>query len=298
MTSRTVLALRSYLFAPGNHARRVEKSFESGADAVILDLEDAVATTEKAAARASVAAAFSQARSAVRGYVRINGFESPFWKEDVQAVVGGRIAGLVLPKAESAEQVRAVDAWISICERAAGLASGALELMLLIETAKGVNGVDTIAAASPRVSRLAFGGGDYTNDLSLEWTADEAALSYARARLTHASRAADLEPPVDTVVLQVKDQERFRQSARNGRLMGLHGKLCIHPDQIAPCHEVFTPGEQEIERAREIVAAFEAAEAQGSASIQVRGIFVDYPVVYRAQRVLALAIAAASRDRE
>lgn len=288
MTSHSSLALRSYLFAPGNHARRVEKAFQAGADAVILDLEDAVATTEKDAAREAVVAAFSN-EPATRGYVRINGFESPFWKQDVEAVIGQRIAGLVLPKAESPEQVRAVDEWMTSCERRAGLAERALDLMLLVETAKGVMGVDEIAAACPRVSRLAFGGGDYTNDLSLEWTADEAALSYARARLTHASRAANLEPPVDTVVLQVKDQDRFRQSARNGRLMGLHGKLCIHPDQIAPCHEVFTPSAEEIERAREIVAAFEDAESKGSASIQVRGIFVDYPVVYRAQRVLALA---------
>jgi citrate lyase subunit beta/citryl-CoA lyase len=94
---------------------------------------------------------------------------------------------------------------------------------------------------------------------------------------------------VDTVVIEVRDQERFRQSALNGRRLGFQGKLCIHPDQIAPCHEVFTPGPGEIARARAIVAAFRDAEARGVASIQVDGVFVDYPVLYKAQRVLALA---------
>lgn len=288
MTSRSPLGLRSFLFAPGNHARRVEKVFESGADAIILDLEDAVAISEKVATRPLVVAAFERERTS-RAYVRINGVESAYWQADVDAVVRARIDGIVLPKAESAEQVRTVDAYLARQEQAAGLAVGSLELTLIVETARGIVDVDAIAAASPRVARLAFGGGDYTNDLDLEWTAEEHELAYARARLTHASRAAGLEPPVDTVVLQVKDQDRFRQSARNGRRMGFHGKLCIHPDQIAPCHEVFTPSADEIERAREIVAAFEAAEAAGNASIQVKGVFVDYPVVYKAQRVLALA---------
>lgn len=288
MTSRSPLGLRSFLFAPGNHARRVEKVFASGADAVILDLEDAVAISEKAVTRPLVVAAFARDRSA-RAYVRINGVESTYWQADVDAVVRARIDGIVLPKAESAEQVKAVDAYLSKQEKAAGIAPGSLELTLIVETARGIVDVDAIAASSPRVARLAFGGGDYTNDLDLEWTAEEDELSYARARLTHASRAAGLEPPVDTVVLQVKDQDRFRQSARNGRRMGFSGKLCIHPDQIAPCHEVFTPSAEEIERAREIVAAFESAEAAGNASIQVKGVFVDYPVVYKAQRVLALA---------
>jgi citrate lyase subunit beta/citryl-CoA lyase len=152
-----------------------------------------------------------------------------------------------------------------------------------------VESATEIAAASPRVRRLAFGGGDYTNDLDLEWTVEEHELAYARARLSHASRLASIEQPVDTVVIQVKDVERFRQSAHTGRRMGFAGKLCIHPDQVLPCHEVFTPAPDEVARARAVVAAFDAAEAQGSASIQLDGQFIDYPIVYKARRVLALA---------
>lgn len=288
MTAKAPAGLRSYLFAPGNHARRVEKVFTAGADAVILDLEDAVAHAEKAAARPLVVAAMQRPRDA-HGFVRVNGLDSPYWQEDLDAVVGPWLDGVVLPKAESAAQVQALEAHLSACELRAGMAPGTLDLMLIVETARGIVHADAIAAASPRIGRIALGGGDYSNDLDLEWTAEEEALAYGRARLAHASRAAGIEAPVDTVVIEVRDQARFRRSALNGRRLGFRGKLCIHPDQIAPCHEVFTPDAAEIARARAIVAAFREAEARGVASIQVEGVFVDYPVVYRAQRILALA---------
>ena len=288
MSARAPLGLRSYLFAPANHARRAEKVFTAGADAAILDLEDAVAAAEKSAARTQLVAAMQRPRG-TRGYARVNGVDSPYWQADLEAVVGPWLDGVVLPKAESAAQVQAFVAQLEACERRAGLAPGALDLMLIVETALGIVNVEAIAAATPRIGRLALGGGDYTNDLDLEWTAEEEALAYGRARMAHASRAAGLDPPVDTVVIEVRDQQRFRRSALNGRRLGFQGKLCIHPDQLAPCHEVFTPGPAEIARARAIVAAFTEAEARGVASIQVEGVFVDYPVVYKAQRVLALA---------
>lgn len=288
MTRRAAAGVRSYLFAPGNHVRRAEKAFTAGADAAILDLEDAVAHAEKAAARPLVVAALERPR-AVPGYVRVNDSHSPWWQDDLDAVVGPWLDGVVLPKVESAEEVRGFVERLDACERRAGLAPGSLDLMLIVETARGIVHIDSVAAASPRIGRIALGGGDYTNDLDLEWTADEAALAYARARIAHASRAAGIEPPVDTVVIEVRDQARFLESARNGRRLGFQGKLCIHPDQVAPCHAVFTPGVAEIARARTIVAAFGEAETRGVASIQVDGVFVDYPVARRAQRILALA---------
>lgn len=288
MSARAPAGLRSYLFAPADHARRAEKVFGAGADAAILDLEDAVAVAGKSAARPLLVAAMQRPRKS-RGYARVNGVDTPFWRDDLEAVVGPWLDGVVLPKTESAAQVQAFVAQLEHCEQHARLAPGALDLMLLVETALGVVDIEAIAAASPRIGRIALGGGDYTNDLDLEWTAEEEALAYARARIAHASRAAGLEPPIDTVVIEVRDQERFRKSALNGRRLGFQGKLCIHPDQVAPCHEVFTPGPGEIARARAIVAAFRDAEARGVASIQVEGVFVDYPVVYKAQRVLALA---------
>jgi citrate lyase subunit beta/citryl-CoA lyase len=280
--------LRSFLFAPGNHPRKVGKVFGAGADAVLLDLEDAVAISEKEAARPAVVAAMRGARSA-RGFVRVNGIDTRWCAEDVAVVVGPWLDGLVLPKAESATQLRELSAMVAVAERRAGMPEGALEIMPIVETAAGVEAAHEVAAADPRVRRLALGGADYTSDLDLEWTAEEREFDYARARLAHASRVAGIEPPVDTVVVQVRDLERFRQSARNGRRMGFAGKLCIHPDQVGPCHEVFTPAPSEVARARAVVAAFEAAEAGGSASIQLDGQFIDYPIVERARRILALA---------
>jgi citrate lyase subunit beta / citryl-CoA lyase len=272
--------VRSYLFAPGNHPRKVEKVFTAGADAILLDLEDAVPPKEKIATRAVVIAAMRAPRRA-RGYVRVNGLDTEWCADDIAAVAGPWLDGLVLPKVESAEQVRQASAWIAAVERAAGLP--------IVETARGIELANEIAAADRRLARLAFGGGDYTNDLDLEWTSEERELDYARARLTHASRLANIEPPVDTVVIAVKDIERFRVSARNGRRMGLYGKLCIHPDQVAPCNEVFTPDAAQLAHARAVVEAFERAEASGSASIQVNGQFVDYPIVFKARRILAAA---------
>lgn len=279
--------LRSFLFAPGNHPRKVEKVFGAGADVVILDLEDAVAVTEKEATRAVVVAAMKGPRQCL-GYVRVNSFESRWCMGDLEAVVGPWLDGIVLPKAESPDQLRAISERIGECERRAGMKAGVLDLMPIVETARGIEACSAIASAGPRVRRLAFGGGDYTTDLDLEWTPEEHELAYARARLTHASRVAGIEPPVDTVVIQVKDVERFRRSALNGRRMGFAGKLCIHPDQVMPCNETFTPTRAEVDHARAVIRAFEQAEAQGSASIQLDGQFIDYPIVYKAQRVLAL----------
>jgi citrate lyase subunit beta/citryl-CoA lyase len=279
--------LRSVLFAPGNHARRVEKALQSDADAVVLDLEDAVPIAAKEATRSLVVEAMKRPRAGF-GYVRVNAFETRWCMTDLDAVVGPWLDGVVLPKCESAAQLRAIDARITELERTGGVPGGTLDLMPIVETACGIQASDEIAAACPRVHRLAFGGADYTNDLDLEWTAEERELDYARARLTHASRIAGIEPPIDTVVIQVKDMERFLASAHNGRRMGFQGKLLIHPDQIAPCHAVFTPSAAEVARAAAVVAAFEAAEASGSASIQLDGQFIDYPVVHRARRVLAL----------
>lgn len=280
--------LRSFMFAPGNHPRRVQKVFELGADVVILDLEDAVALAEKVATRAAVVAALQKPRRSL-GYVRVNSVDTEWCLDDIRAVVGHWLDGIVLPKTESAATLVKVDGWIADAERSAGLQPGRLDLVPIIETARGIENATEIAAATPRVRRLAFGGGDYTHDLDLVWTLEEHELAYARARLTHASRVAGIEPPIDTVVLEVKDTDRFRRSARNGRGMGFQGKLCIHPDQVAACNEAFTPSAAEIEQAHTIVAAFAEAEARGLASIQVNGQFIDYPIVYKAQRILALA---------
>ncbi len=289
MPQRELAVIRSFMFTPANHPRRVEKVFQIGADAVILDLEDAVAVAEKVGARDDVVAAFSGSQRDCLHYVRINSVETEFWRDDIQATVGSWLDGIVVPKVESAVALLEVERAIAEAEDKAGLEAGCLDILPIIETAKGVEAAAEIATAGSRVRRFAFGGGDYTLDLDYEWSADEDVLAYARARLSHASRLGGLLPPIDTVVLQINDDARFTASAQRGRKFGFGGKLCIHPSQVPLTNAIFSPSAEEIAHATAVVAAFEAAEASGSASIQLDGYFIDYPIVYKSQRILALA---------
>ncbi len=279
---------RSFLFAPGNHPRKVAKVFDCGSDAVILDLEDAVANAEKIATRDAVATALRQPRGNL-GYVRVNGFETQFCYGDIAAIVGPGLDGIVLPMAESAAQLLAVDWMVSNLERQSGLEPGAIDIIPILETGKGVAALDEIAGSGSRVRRLAFGAGDYTLDMAMEWTLDEVELDHARARLVLASRAAGLEAPIDTVWIHIKDLDGLGKSAQRAQRMGFQGKMCIYPPQVAPVNLVFSPSAAEIARAERIVAAFEDAEKAGSASIQLDGFFIDYPIVHKAQRVLDAA---------
>lgn len=287
------VVLRSFLFTPGNHERRVEKVFVSGADAAILDLEDAVAIAEKPATRARVVEALGRLRPCL-GYVRVNAWDTQWCYRDLVETVGPWLDGVVLPKVESAEAVQTVDWLLRGLEREAGMAEGSVDLMPIIETAAGVEHISEICGAGTRVRRVSFGGGDYTLDLDLEWSVAETALAHARARLAHASRVAGMEPPIDTVVIHIRDHERMQASAEHGREMGFQGKLCIHPDQVPIANRVFSPDAAAIEHARRVIDAFREAEASGSASIQLDGYFIDYPIVYKAQRILAIADAIAA----
>ena len=278
--------LRSLLFVPGNHPRKVAKVFAAGADAVILDLEDAVAIAEKVAARSAVAAALDNERPCL-AFIRVNAMITEFCYGDLVSVVRKGLDGIVLPKVEAPWQLNAADWLIGALERAAGLKPGGIDLVPIIETGAGVALVREIAAAGTRVRRLAFGAGDYSVDMNLAWTRDEAEMAHARASIAVASRAAGLEPPIDTVFADLRDGDGFTASARRALAAGFQGKMCIHPDQVKLANAVFTPSDEEVARAREIVAAFTAAEAAGSASIQLDGQFIDYPIVERARRLLA-----------
>jgi len=293
---------RTFLFAPGDHPRRAEKVMQVGADAAILDLEDAVAISAKVAARDAVNAALQQPRKC-RGYVRVNAFDTPFCFGDIQAVIRPRLDGLVLPKLEDPSQLVAVDWMISSLEAERGLPAGGIDVMPIVETARGLTALRDLARcaaslASRRVRRISFGAGDYTTDLGITWTLGEDELSSARSEFVLASRAAGLEPPIDTVFIELRETAAFEASCKRGTIMGFQGRLCIHPDQVAVANAAYSPPAAEVERARKIVAAFAESEAQGLASIQVDGRFVDYPIVQRAERILAIAgrIAAANDD--
>ncbi len=281
-------AFRSFLFAPGNHPRRTEKSFTIGADAVILDLEDACPAAEKVATREVVVAALQGARPC-RGYVRVNPISTPFGHRDIEAVVRAGVDGLVAPKIETADELRTVDWLMAQIEREQGLAPGSVDLLPIIETGRGLRNVDAIAHAGTRARRLSFGAGDFTLDMDVAWTEHEAEFHPYRAAMVLASRAAGLEAPVDTVWVDLRNTKGFEASVAAVRRMGFGGKLCIHPDQVPVVNAGFSPTPAQLAHARRVIEAFEAAEAAGSAAIQLDGQFIDYPFLYQAQRVLARA---------
>jgi len=289
------MPLRSFLFAPGNHPRRVEKALTLDADAVILDLEDAVAIAEKPATRETVAAAYAQPRTGLL-YVRVNAADTEFCHGDVTAIVRPGLDGIILPKVESAATLQTIDWLLTNLERERKLPVGSIDLIPIVETAKGLRDIDAILCAGTRVKRCAFGAGDFTLDVDMIWSRAESELAYARARAVTASRAAGIEAPLDTVWVDLQDEEGLEASTRQALALGFQGKMCIHPNQIAVVNRVFTPTNAEIDFAERVVAAFAQAEKEGSAAIQLDGKFIDYPIVYRAQRMLDTMAAIRARS--
>jgi citrate lyase subunit beta / citryl-CoA lyase len=223
--------------------------------------------------------------------VRVNALSTPFAYGDFQAVVGPWLDGIILPKLESVEELATADWLLGQCEREAGLPEGSIDLLPIIETAKGEQTALAIASAGSRIKRLSFGAGDYTLDIGRDWSLGEAELLPIRHHMVSISRAAGLEPPIDSVYIHLNETDAYAASCANVKALGFQGKLCIHPGQIAIANAAFTPTPEQIAYAKKIVAAFEAAEAEGSASIQVEGYFVDYPIVEKARRTLALMVA-------
>jgi citrate lyase subunit beta/citryl-CoA lyase len=280
--------MRSLLFAPGNHPRRVEKALTLPADGVILDLEDAVAISEKATTRPTVVEAFSKPRAG-KLYVRVNALTTQWCYADIVAVVQTGLDGIILPKVEHAHELRTADWLIANLERERGLPAGAIDLIPIIETALGISNLSHICRSGTRTKCLAFGAGDFTLDMGMVWTRSEAELLPHRAACVMESRAAGLEAPLDTVWADLRDADGFIASASHAAALGFQGKMCIHPDQIVPANAAFSPSEAAVAQAKRIVAAFDKAESEGLASIQLEGQFIDYPIVQRARRVLAAA---------
>ncbi|HJV10916.1 MAG TPA: CoA ester lyase [Burkholderiales bacterium] len=287
---------RSFLFTPGNVARRVEKALTLAADVVIVDLEDSVAIAEKAATRKQAAAALERPRRA-RGYVRVNAPATQFCYGDLAETLHRGVDGVVLPKVESAADLHAIDWLMWNLERERGMPEGSIDLMPQIETAAGLHRIDRVLQARSlrpykgpwRVKRVAFGAADYAHELNLAVSLDEPELAEARARVVLASRAAGLEGPIDSPWFHFKEPAGFARALERSRRGGFQGRLCVHPDQIEPVNAAYAPSDAELAQAERIVRAFKEAEARGEAAVQVDGQMVDYPVAYRAQALLESA---------
>ncbi len=279
--------LRSYLYAPGSRPDLMAKALRAGADAVVLDLEDAVAAGAKASAREAVAIVIAAADGGgPELHVRVNPAGDGFDGDDVRAVVRPGLAALRLPKAASPAAVRALAAALDGLEERAGLPSGRVRLYPTIESAAGVLAASELAAA-PRVERLVFGATDFLADIGAPGAADGPATLTARGLLVLASRAAGIAPPVDSVHTALDDAGGLRRSALAARELGFFGKSVIHPRQLAVVHEAFAPTADEVARARQVLAAAGAAAGAGVAATTAGGGFVDAAVVARARAVLS-----------
>ena len=239
-----------------------------------------------------------QRHHAPLGYIRVNALSTQWSFGDFYAVIQAGVDGIVLPKVETPADLLTAHWLMSQLERERGLPEGAIDLMPIVETGAGVLGIEAIARTAAqigRTKRVAFGAGDFTLDMNLTWSTEETELLPYRSAVVLASRAAGIEQPIDTVWVRIKDMEGFEHSTRRAHALGFQGKLCIYPDQPPVVNAIFSPKPEEVQRAKAIIEAFAAAEAAGSASIQLDGEFIDYPIVYRAQRILDMAQRIAQR---
>lgn len=261
-------APRSYLFVPGNRPERVAKALATAADAVIIDLEDAVPPAEKDAAREAVAAVLDPARPV---WLRINGAATPWFAADRALCRRPGLCGVVLPKAEAPDDVARLHA------------ESGLPVLVIIESALGLARRDALAGVQG-TARLAFGSIDLRADLGIP--GGEQVLDPFRMALVLSSRLAGLMPPVDGVTLDFDHDAIVEDDTRRSAMLGFGGKFCIHPRQIAPVHRGFAPSEAEVAWARRVVEA--DAHAAGRA-VALDGQMVDRPVVQRAQEILSRA---------
>ncbi len=284
--------LRSLLYTPGNRPKMLEKAPNYGADALIFDLEDTVPADQKAEARLITCEYITKYQRDCLIYARVNALETGMLREDLEAVCIDGLRGIMLPKVNSPDTVRTVDAILTDVERSHGLPHGKIEVGISLETARGVYFAYDIAMASTRVTSVTVGiaeDGDLLTDLGCLWSEDGTETLYVRSKVLLAARAAGIESPLDGVYANFRDETGFIKAAETARRLGYRGKKLIHPSQVEPANRVFMPTQKEIDYYQRVIEAFNAAVARGSASTSVDGKLVDYAMVANARRVLSWA---------
>ncbi|MCI1986156.1 MAG: citrate (pro-3S)-lyase subunit beta [Lactobacillus sp.] len=279
---------RTMMFVPGANAAMLRDCTLYGADAIMFDLEDAVSMKEKDTARILVYSALKTFDySSVETVVRINALDAG-GAQDVEAVVLGGVNVVRLPKTETAQDIKDVDAVITKVEAKYGIPAGRTHMMAAIESAEGVLNAREIAQASDRMIGIALGAEDYLTSQKTYRHEDGAELSFARNYILHAAREAGIAA-IDTVYTDINNEEGLIRETSLIKQLGFDGKSVINPRQIPTIHKIFAPTQKQITKAREIVAGLKEAEAKGAGVVAVKGQMVDKPVVERAQYILALA---------
>jgi citrate lyase subunit beta/citryl-CoA lyase len=288
---------RTMMFIPGNNPSMMQDAYIYHPDSIMLDLEDSVTVAEKDAARLLVYQALKTVDyGTIERVVRINPLSTPYGKKDIEAVVKGGVDVIRMPKTETADEVREVEAEIERVEKELGC-EGRTLIMAAIESALGIVNAYNIATASKRMMGIALGAEDYSANLKTQRTKEGTELQLARETIVVAARAAGIDA-LDTVFSNLNDMDAFRAEVELIKRMGFDGKSIINPRQIEIVNEVFAPKEKDIEKARIILAAMKEAAERGSGVVAVNGKMVDRPVVIRAQRTIDLAIASGIITKE
>ncbi len=281
--------IRSLLFVPGNNPAMLQNADIHGADALILDLEDAVATREKDSARALVKRAIKGLDFAgIPLVIRINPAGSPYLDDDLVSMVPLAPQYLMPTKVSGAEDIRDLSRKMAEIEKKNGLEAGTVGLIPLIETALGVENAFQIAGSDPRVKGLFLGAEDLTSDLGAARSKAGQEIFYARGRMVMAAKACGI-PVYDTPFTDVDDEEGLLADAAFAKSLGFDGKAAISPRHVAGINQVFSPALEEIAYAREVMAAIREGEKAGLGAVSLRGKMIDKPIVDRARRLLDAA---------
>ena len=290
--------VRVALFAPGSRERMMAKAIESGADAVLFDLEDSVASAAKAEARTLVARAIDGAAAIGADrvpalFVRVNAAASGLLDDDLAAIVRPGLEAIFLPKVESVAEVEHTASALERLESSKGMKRGTVELVLMIESALGVYRCFDLVNASPRVASTCIGvarDGDLQTDLGCGWSIEGVELMYARSKVLLDTRAAGKAWPLDGVFSDLNDEAGLVKDSQLSARLGYVGRTVIHPKQIAPVRAAYAVPEADVAYSQKVVKEFEAVEKTGAAAaITVEGKLVDYAMYQRAKRVLELA---------
>ncbi|MDR5907478.1 CoA ester lyase [Franzmannia qiaohouensis] len=280
---------RSWLFVPGMDERKINKAVTSEADVLLLDLEDAVALSEKDRARKITHEAIISHGEKSRIFVRVNDWATGMTLSDLRAVCVPGLSGILLPMVENSHTVKTVSHHISALEKERDIQPGSIEIMSLIETAAGVLHAAESAQAGGRLTVMMPGAGDLTQDLGIPTSNVGHHVLNAKIQVALASRAGGLQAPVDTAFFDITDDEGYRADCEQAKSLGFQGKAAIHPRQVKIANEVFSPSEAEIVEAKKIVDAFREAERQGLGAITVDNKLVDYAMVKTSDKLLSKA---------
>lgn len=283
---------RALLYMPGDDRRKIEKATTLGVDCICMDLEDGTALSKKAEARAVIARAVKELDfGRAECCIRINSVGSGFERDDLAAALAARPDTIVVPKVESAEQVRWVSGEIESYELAHGLPLGGIRMLVGVETARGILDLKEIAGADTRLEAIIFGGEDFAASVGAVRTPEATELLYARQAVVTACAAFELQA-IDIVTIDFRNLDIVRAEAEFGAKLGFSGKQIIHPAQVEPVQTAFTPSDDAIAYARRVVETFEAHQREGRGAYELDGKMIDLPLLKNAQNVLERARAA------